>query len=135
MLIPQGFSVVTPYIFAENTEQHVKFLQSALSGVQIGRSKRPDGRIANCHVRFASSIIMISEASARFPASKAAFYLFVENADTAMETCTLNAERPFRPNVENLSRPEPKNRSNNPTLRATYTPTYPKKVGAVILQN
>lgn len=84
MHVPQGFGVVTPYIFVDDADRYVAFLVSALGGVEVGRSTMPDGRIANCQVRFGSTTVMVSEASEQFPASKAAFYLYVENADAAM---------------------------------------------------
>jgi len=90
MHVPPGFGVVTPYIFAVDAAAYVHFLQEALGGQEIGRSTAPDGRIANCQVRFAATTIMISEASSRFPASKAAFYLFVEDAHAAMQRALKN---------------------------------------------
>ncbi|MCH8685646.1 VOC family protein [Pedomonas mirosovicensis] len=84
MHVPQGFGVVTPYIFVDDADRYVAFLVSALGGIEVGRSTMPDGRIANCQVRFGSTTVMVSEASEQFPASKAAFYLYVENADAAM---------------------------------------------------
>jgi hypothetical protein len=45
------------------------------------------------------------------------------------------SQRTYRkpPNVENLSSPNPQNRSNNPTINTTYKPNYPKKVGSFFL--
>jgi PhnB protein len=85
MPVPEGFAVVTPYIFVDGVEDYVRFLEAALGAREIGRSSAPDGRIANCQMRFDTATIMISEASEDFPASSAAFYLYVDNADAAMD--------------------------------------------------
>jgi PhnB protein len=41
-------------------------------------------RIANAQVRLGTSAVMVSEASAAFPAMPASYYLYVENADESM---------------------------------------------------
>jgi PhnB protein len=86
MHIPEGFAVVTPYIFADEADDYVRFLQAAFGAHEIGRSIALDGRIANCQLRFGTATIMVSEASEQFPASSAALYLYVADADTAMAT-------------------------------------------------
>lgn len=89
MYVPEGFAVVTPYIFADRADEYVRFLESAFGAHEIGRSTAPDGRIANCQMRFDTGTIMVSEASEEFPASSAALYLYVADVDAAM----LTAER------------------------------------------
>ncbi|GHD99657.1 hypothetical protein GCM10008024_07910 [Allgaiera indica] len=84
MHVPKGFGVVTPYIFAEAAEDYVRFLEAAFGVRELGRSMAPDGRIANCQLRFGSTTIMVSDASRDFPPSRAALYLYVEDADAAM---------------------------------------------------
>lgn len=84
MHVPEGFAVVTPYIFVDGAEAYVRFLESAFGAREIGRSTAPDGRIANCQLRFSTTTIMVSEASEKFPASRSAFYLYVDDADSAV---------------------------------------------------
>ena len=84
MHVPEGFGVVTPYIFADGAKEYVRFLEAAFGAHEIGRSTAPDGRIANCQLRFSATTIMVSEASDQFPATRAAHYLYVANADAAM---------------------------------------------------
>ena len=84
MHVPEGFGVVTPYIFADGAEKYVRFLEAAFDAREIGRSMAPNGRIANCQLQFSVTTIMISEASEPFPATRAAHYLYVADADAAM---------------------------------------------------
>jgi len=84
MYIPEGFSTVTPYIFAQDAANYAVFLGAALGAVELGRSTAPDGRIANCQVRIGDTTVMLSDASDAFPPSHAAFYLYVANAEEAM---------------------------------------------------
>ena len=84
MHVPPGFATVFPYIVVEDAEGYVRFLEQALNGAEIGRSCRPDGRIANSQVRLGSTNIMVSEAQEDYPPGHASLYLYVENADRAM---------------------------------------------------
>ncbi|HEX3664322.1 MAG TPA: VOC family protein [Rhizomicrobium sp.] len=84
MHVPEGFAVVTPYIIADGAEEYVRFLEAAFGAREIGRSTAPDGRVANCQLRFSTTSIMVSEASEQFPASRAALYLYVADADATM---------------------------------------------------
>ncbi|WP_417586513.1 VOC family protein [Pararhodobacter oceanensis] len=84
MPIPEGFAAVTPFVFVDGTEAYLHFLRQALAVEELGRSTAPDGRIANCQMRISGATIMLAEASEAFPASRAAFYLYVEDAEAAM---------------------------------------------------
>lgn len=84
MIVPRGFSTVAPYIFATRADAYVDFLTGALGGIEIGRHVRPNGAIANAQVRIGSATIMVTEAGGDYPPSRAALYLFVEDADAAL---------------------------------------------------
>ena len=84
MRIPEGFTTITPYFFVDDAEKFVEFLKSAFGGVEVGRIVRDDGKIGNAQVRIGTSTVMTSEASAKYPAMPASYYLYVEDADAAM---------------------------------------------------
>ena len=85
MYVPPGFATVTPYIFVAGAQDYVRFLVDGLGGAETCRTTQPDGRIANCQVAMGSATVMVSEATERFPPSRASFYLYVEDADAATE--------------------------------------------------
>lgn len=64
MYIPPGFNTVTPYFFVKDAESFVLFL---------------------VQVRLGKSTIMVSEATDRYPAMAAAFYIYVSDANAAMK--------------------------------------------------
>jgi PhnB protein len=83
MHIPPGFNTVTPYFFVDDAAGFIDFLVAGLGGKEILRHM--DGmRIANAQVQLGTSAVMVSEASAAFPAMPASYYLYVENADESM---------------------------------------------------
>lgn len=83
MRIPPGFNAVTPYLFADDAAALVRFLVEGLGGVEVLRHMDGD-RIANAQVRLGNSTVMVSQASAAFPAMPASLYLYVEDADASM---------------------------------------------------
>jgi PhnB protein len=83
MHIPPGFNTVTPYFFVDGAAEFIDFLVAGLGGTEVGRHLDGD-RIANAQVRLGTSTVMVSEASAAFPAMPASYYLYVENADEAV---------------------------------------------------
>ena len=84
MYIPPGFNTVTPYFFVENAEAFVVFLVHGLGGLEVCRTLRPDGRIANLQVQIGTSAVMVSEATENYRPMAGAYYLYVENADASM---------------------------------------------------
>jgi PhnB protein len=82
--VPPGFATVTPYIFADGAEACVRFLIDGLGGTETVRTMRPDGKIANVQVAIGTATVMVSEASERFPATRASYYLYVDDADSAV---------------------------------------------------
>ena len=85
MYIPPGFNTVTPYFFVVHAERFVDFLVHGLGGVETCRTLRADGSIQNVIVQLGTSAVMVSEATATYPAMAAAYYLYVEDADAAMQ--------------------------------------------------
>lgn len=84
MHTPPGFHTVAPYFFVQDAERFVTFLIQGLDGEEVCRSMRPNGDIQNVQVRIGDSTVMVSEATARYPAMSGAFYLYVEDAHASM---------------------------------------------------
>ena len=93
MYIPDGFNTVTPYLFVSGADTFVEFLKKAFDGEELGRSIRPDGKIANAQVRIGSSTVMVSEAPEQYKSMRSAYYLYVEDADIAMEKAIENGAK------------------------------------------
>lgn len=95
MYVPPGFNTVTPYFFVRRADTFVEFLVGALGGTETCRSLRPDGFIANAQVRIGTSTVMVSEASDHYPPMTAAYYLYVEDADAAVERALQHGAMPL----------------------------------------
>lgn len=82
--VPPGFATVTPYVFADDAEAYVRFLVEGLGGEETVRTMREDGKIANAQVAIGNATVMVSEATDRFPATRATYYLYVADAEAAV---------------------------------------------------
>jgi PhnB protein len=85
MYMPPGFNTVTPYYFVNDAESFVAFLIRGLGGDETCRTMRGDGKVQNVQVRLGTSTVMVSEATERYPAMAAAFYLYVSDVEAAMK--------------------------------------------------
>lgn len=95
--VPPGFGTVTPYLFVDDAAGYVEFLVEAFGGTRSLLSMRPDGKIANAQIRIGTSTLMVSEASAQYPAMASAYYLYVADADQALAkalACGADLEMP-----------------------------------------
>jgi PhnB protein len=81
--LPPGFTQLFPYLFVEGAEAYLKFLVDGLGGQITNLHRNPDHSIANAHVVFGDTTIMVSEARDEFAPTQATYYLYVENADAA----------------------------------------------------
>ena len=88
MLIPEGFTTVFPYIFAEDAAAYLDYLRDGLGGEIVDVQTRPDGTIANAHIRFGAQphdvTLMVSEATAAMRRTYGTYYLYVADAEAAM---------------------------------------------------
>ncbi|MBY9061858.1 VOC family protein [Sphingomonas yunnanensis] len=88
---------MTPSIFADRAPDYVRFLEAAFGAREIGRSIAPDGRLADCQPHFDTTTIMVSEASDAYPATRAASYRHVADADAAMVRAEKAGAEPIMP--------------------------------------
>ncbi len=83
---PAGFTRLFPYIFADDADAYLTFLADGLGGKIAGVHRKPDETVANAHVVFGDTTIMVSQAGSELPATRqATYYLYVAHADAATE--------------------------------------------------
>jgi PhnB protein len=85
--LPEGYHSVNPYFVVEGAERLIEFLTDVFSGIEHGeRELRSDGRINHTDVRIGDSIVMLSEASAEYPARSCVHYAYVDDVDATFRT-------------------------------------------------
>src|SRR5207249_6950563 len=58
--IPEGFSAITPYLFARGASQLIEFISTAFEGELIFQQKRPDGAIMHATMQIGDSMLMLA---------------------------------------------------------------------------
>jgi|SRR5215218_11084545 uncharacterized glyoxalase superfamily protein PhnB len=79
--LPEGYHSVNPYIVVDDAERVIHFLVQVFGAVEQGRSLRPDGRIDHGDVHIGDSLVMLSEASERYPARPCVHFVYVPDVD------------------------------------------------------
>jgi PhnB protein len=82
MKIPPGFNTMTAYMIVTDAPALIEFLVHGLAGKELLRHLN-EGKILHAQVQVGNSTIMLSEASAQYPAMAGAYYVYVEDADVA----------------------------------------------------
>ncbi len=85
MFMPPGFTTLTPYLIVQDADAYLEFLINAFAAEEIATSRRPDGSISNSQVRIGNAMLMLTQSDDFLKAMPAAYYLYVEDADAAME--------------------------------------------------
>jgi PhnB protein len=84
---PHGYHSVNPYIVVEGVEGVIRFLIDVFAGTERGeREISADGAIDHAEVQIGDSVVMLSEASAKYPARPCVHFVYVEDVDAVFQT-------------------------------------------------
>ena len=79
--IPEGYHAITPYLVLQDAAKFIDFAKQAFSAQERMRMPGPDGKIGHAEMQIGDSVLMLSDASAEFPAMPAMIHLYVSDAD------------------------------------------------------
>jgi uncharacterized glyoxalase superfamily protein PhnB len=79
--IPKGYHTVTPFINVKDAKRLIEFLQKAFDAEVKGISEH-EGVVMHSEILIGNSMIMLAEASDKFPAVKVNHYLYVQDTDS-----------------------------------------------------
>jgi PhnB protein len=80
--VPEGYHTVTPYLISQDADQLLAFVKKAFGAKENEVMRAPDGSIWHADLTVGTSHIMVSQASAQYPAMQAGIYLYVPDTDT-----------------------------------------------------
>src|SRR6187551_2862415 len=81
--IPEGYHTVTPYLMVKDAPAFIDFLNHAFDAKEIFRSTTPDGSLMHAEVKLGDSMIMLTEASEKYPPAHSYYYLYVPDVDAS----------------------------------------------------
>ncbi len=79
--IPEGYHTVTPYLMIKDAPKFIDFLKKAFDAKEVFRTDAPDGSLMHGEIKIGDSMIMLTEASEKYPAAKSYYYLYVPDTD------------------------------------------------------
>jgi uncharacterized glyoxalase superfamily protein PhnB len=77
---PSGYNSLSPYFIVNDAPRFVRLLQDLFGAVELRRYEMPDGRIMHLELRLDDSVIMVSEATAEYPANSFLLHFYVPDA-------------------------------------------------------
>jgi uncharacterized glyoxalase superfamily protein PhnB len=84
--MPEGYHTVTPLMSVKGAARLIEFMKKAFGAVEVYRFAAPDGSVMHAEMKIGDSVMMLGEAMHGAPAMPAAFYLYVQDADTTYRT-------------------------------------------------
>ncbi|HSB88012.1 MAG TPA: VOC family protein [Ilumatobacteraceae bacterium] len=79
--LPFGYHSVNPYIVVDDADAFITFLVETFDGREQGREVSSAGVIEHADVIIGDSLVMISEASERYPARPCVHFVYVDDVD------------------------------------------------------
>jgi PhnB protein len=79
---PSGYSSLSPYIVANNAQRVIDFLKKTFEAEPLRRFENTDGSIMHAEVRIDDTVVMIADASAKFPAFPIWLHVYVADVET-----------------------------------------------------
>ena len=80
--VPEGYHTLTPFLMVKGAAKNIDFIKNAFGAKEKSIHKRPDGTVMHAELEIGDSLLMISEATEKYPAMPSALYLYVEDVDS-----------------------------------------------------
>lgn len=108
---PNGYNSVSPYFIVNGAEKFIALMAEIFDATVSRRYDMPDDSIMHAEIQIDDSIIMLGEASERFPAVPMVMHVYVPDVDaTFQRAITAGCE---------VSQ-APKTQENDPDKRGTF---------------
>jgi uncharacterized glyoxalase superfamily protein PhnB len=112
---PEGYNDLSPYLSAHNARALLQFLKDAFGAETLRMYEDDEGKIMHGEARIGDSVIMFSQASEGWPATKAVLHLYVPDANAAYAKALAAGAKEVQP---------PSEREGDPDRRGTFTDPF-----------
>jgi PhnB protein len=82
-LRPKGAMAITPYLTIANAAATIEFLKKAFNATELSVTRLDDGKIRHAELMIDDSMIMLSDATEKYPPMPGMYYLYVADIDAA----------------------------------------------------
>jgi PhnB protein len=108
---PAGYNSVSPYFIIKGAKKFIELLEQIFDAKVLRKYDMPDGSIMHAEVQVDDSVIMLGDASDKFPPVPVVIHVYVPNVDQVFE----KAKAAGCEVVE-----APKDSPNDPDRRGTF---------------
>ena len=84
--IPEGYPAIIPYLMVPEAEKFIAFMRQVFDAKLVEQILHADGKISHGELRVGDSMIMLSEAAERHPATPVMLHFYVEDVDAVFKT-------------------------------------------------
>lgn len=77
MYKPDNYNSLSPYLIVDNAQQLANMLVTVFNGTELRKYNRPDGTVMHMEVQLDDTVVMLSDATADYPAQKTMLHMYV----------------------------------------------------------
>ena len=78
---PSGYNSVSPYFIVNGAQKLIDLLKTIFDARELRRYNMPDGTIMHAEVKIDDSVIMLGDASDKYPPIQIVIHVYVANVD------------------------------------------------------
>jgi PhnB protein len=108
---PTGYNSVSPYFIVNGAQKFIDLLKVIFDAKELRRYDMPDGSIMHVEIQIDDSVIMLGDASEKYPPVPMVMHVYVPNVDEVFQ----KAKNAGCEIIE-----QPKQNENDPDRRATF---------------
>jgi PhnB protein len=108
---PANYNSVSPYFIVDGAQRFIDLMQVIFDAKELRRFDRPDGSIMHAEIRIDDSVIMLGEASDKYPPVPIVMHVYVPNVDEVFNKAILAGCEVIE---------QPKQSEGDPDKRATF---------------
>lgn len=108
---PKGYNSVSPYLVVEKAQQMIDLLKKIFNAKEMRKYDMPDGSIVHAEVQVDDSIIMMADATEKWPPNQLLLHVYVSDVDAVFK-------KAIAAGCESVQ--EPKEQEGDPDRRGTF---------------
>lgn len=78
---PDGYSSCSPYLVVRGAQKVIDFAKAVFGATELRRYELPDGSIMHAEFRIDDTVIMLGDASDKFPPIPSVLHVYVQDVD------------------------------------------------------
>lgn len=109
---PTGYNSVSPYLVVDGAQRMIDLLKQIFDATELRRYTDDSGRILHAEVKVDDSVVMVAEATEKWPANKTVIHVYVSDVDAAYK-------RAIEAGCQSLQ--EPRTQKGDPDKRGGFS--------------